>query len=215
MTEAANPAASDRRLIGSVEVPNWFDLPSTEILTPVPGAIPLNERGATALREAPNTEARVRVQLRAEEARESVTWLMHGYDELSAEVYDVRNGWFLLRYTQNGKQAEGWLSPNDAGAFRPLSSLLLGRMSYLTPDWDGILYEKPDPSAHFEKLKDRIERQDVNVNDHVVREGKDWFLVDVLEPGRCEKSPEILRSGWIVAFSRSDKPQVWFYPRGC
>lgn len=56
-----------------------------------------------------------------------------------AIVYGRERGYFLIR-TSRGV---GWLSPDQAGSFHPLETLITRDLTYLTHAWDGFVSASP------------------------------------------------------------------------
>jgi hypothetical protein len=188
------------RLVGLVEVPALLG-----VLEP---AAPK----AVSLRAEPSSTAVVICTARGAadlETRE------HGYEELSAVVYEVRDRWYGIRCPSSPSQQLVWLSPADAGTFRPLEELVQHGLAYLTADWDRRLYQKPGATSHVVRLD--AQQPDVTVADSTVVNGKLWFLVVVFGKGRCtiDEPAAVLDAGWIPAHAASGNVAAWFYSRGC
>jgi hypothetical protein len=187
------------RLVGLVEIPSLLG-----------GSEPPRSSSLVSLRAEPSSTAVVICTARGAadlETRE------HGYEELSAVVYEVRDRWYGIRCPSSPQLV--WLSPADAGTFRPLEELVQHGLAYLTADWDRRLYRKPGSTSHVVRLDEQ--QPDVTVADSTVVNGKLWFLVVVFGRGRCtiDEPAAVLDAGWIPAHAASGNVAAWFYSRGC
>ena len=140
----------------------------------------------------------------------------HGYEELSAVVYESKTGWYRVRCTSGGARP-AWLAAGDGGTFRPLEELVKDGLAYLTPEWDRSLYQRPRRTAGSHRVRVAAEQPDITVADTTVVDGELWLLVIVYAEGRCtaEEPAAVLDAGWTPAHSTTGGITAWFYSRGC
>jgi hypothetical protein len=215
-----DPPVAPRRVIGLVEVPRLFgESPPDDA---PPGATPPATGAALNLFHEPNDRATVAVTVRG---REALDLREHGYEELSAVAYGRRNGWFLLR----SKGRFAWLSPRDAGEFRPYPQLFKDALVYLTRDWDRTLRNtpggaiktrvrtEPDPSTpdpDWDWGNEAMRPSDALVVELREHNG-DWWAHVRVGPSPCESDAPAVAEGWVPAFSEAGLPTLWFHSRGC
>src|SRR5262245_29471539 len=108
LTLAAVLALGPPRIIGLVEIPSVLSEPQAAA------------RRAVTLRTEPTDAAPVACVVRA---AEDVDTREHGYEELSAVVYQTRTGWYGLRCHGGGDQL-AWLPAKDTGPYRSLEELV-------------------------------------------------------------------------------------------
>lgn len=140
----------------------------------------------------------------------------HGYEELSAVVYETRPGWYRVR-CHGESDREAWLAAADAGTFRPLEELVQHGLAYLTPEWDRSLYQRPRRTAASHLVRVAAEQPDITVADATDVDGEIWLLVIVYDEGRCTAAEPaaVLDAGWTPAHSTKGEVTAWFYSRGC
>jgi hypothetical protein len=201
LTLAVVLALGPPRVIGLVEIPSVLSEPQAAA------------RRAVTLRTEPSDAAPVACVVRA---AEDVDTREHGYEELSAVVYETRTGWYGLRCHGSGDRL-AWLPAKDTGPFRPLEELVQHGLAYLTTQWDRSLYEKPRRSAASHRLRLASREPDITVADSTVVDGELWLLVIVFGEGRCraEEPGPVVDAGWIPAHAANGESAAWFYSRGC
>jgi hypothetical protein len=140
----------------------------------------------------------------------------HGYEELSAVVYESKTGWYRVRCTSGGARP-AWLAAGDGGTFRPLEELVKDGLAYLTPEWDRSLYQRPRRTAGSHRVRVAAEQPDITVADTTEVDGELWLLVIVYAEGRCTAAEPaaVLDAGWTPAHSTTGGTTAWFYSRGC
>lgn len=134
------------------------------------------------------------------------------YEYLSAIVYQVKNGWYLIAL----KDGVGWIASEDAGRAHPLEELVLKNPAYLTNEWNGQLWNAPSFSSQVKKLNSRFSKDVRVLKAH--RDGEQlWFQVEILSSDLCAagSEPEVVSTGWVLAYSNSGKTTIWFSARGC
>jgi hypothetical protein len=145
---------------------------------------------------------------------------------VSAGVLEVKSQnnrtWYLLQYKARNRIDKGWLSQRDAGPFRTLSELLIGRRAFLTDAWDRVLYTAPNPDAATQLISKARETRSVAVGSaaNSPRESADpkdlWLLVVILDGSFCDGGPQtVVAAGWVRAHSTTGRPTTWHYSRGC
>jgi hypothetical protein len=202
-SQVSPPVAASRapKLIGLVEVPALIGGPERPA-TPSP----------VRLRTEPSSAAPVGCTARETadlETRE------HGYEELSAVVYEVRDGWYGVRCGLLERLV--WLAPADAGTFRSFAELVQHGLAYLTGEWDRRLYQKPHLGAVSQVVRVEAQQPDITVADTAMANGELWLLVVVFGEGRCtvDEPAAVLGAGWTPAHAASGNVAAWFYSRGC
>ena len=109
---------------------------------------------------------------------------------LSAVVYEKKNGWYRVGYSVDGKEGKGWLSPPDAGFYRPLQNLLHNNLSSLMEGWNGRLYEYPSRNAPSKTLEhNHPYNTSLGVAKWTTVNGTLWFLVAVTRESACGSGP--------------------------
>lgn len=213
-----------RPLLGLVELPDLFGRhdpngpPGQTLTGPV-----------TPVRafDAPSVRANVVVIITTAEQIEVEE---HAYEEVSALVYDVRNGWFEIAL-RGASRATAWVSPDDAGPFRSVASLVSAG-GYTTIGWDRRLRTVPEWSNEGTKVP--VTSRDDPANERPIVEsspGPDPKDFDVLETksvagdtwmrvsiytGKCGSSTHsVVASGWLPVHAENRHLNVWFYSRGC
>ncbi len=189
------------RITGLVEIPSVLGNPEAPV------------HGAVTLRAEPSDTAPVACVVRA---ASDVETREHGYEELSAVVYDSRNGWHGVR-CHGGGDSLAWLAPKDAGTFRPVEELVQHGLAYLTTEWDRNLYQRPRRTAASHHVQVDTRQPDITVADTAIVDGELWLLVIVYGDGRCtaDEPGAVRDAGWTPAHDRSGAVAAWFYSRGC
>ena len=107
------------------------------------------------------------------------------------------------------------MSPEDAGKFRPYEELIANSLTYLTQEWDGIIWNIPGINSKSESLI-KFSTRHVRIIATKKVGNKLWLQIEVLNPCWCTfEDPKVINKGWIPAFSTKGQPNVWFYSRGC
>lgn len=209
--------AAEPHLIGLVEIPELFG----PIDPNGPPGQAATRPSPIRLHAEPRADSRIVVIVRA---REEIPSREHGYEELSAEVFAVEKGWYQVGAP--GKR--GWLPPRHAGKFRSLETLLRDSLPYLTDDWDQKIWDKPNGASRpvpiqKEPVGDypswQIARAGALVLDSRTERGELWLEVQVFAPDkRCLEANFDLpptHKGWVPAYARNGRPNLWYYSRGC
>jgi hypothetical protein len=190
-------------VLGIVEIPEMFFVdPNTGQYAP---------RSALTLYVRPDSQSKVLAQI---SSPASVDDAEYDYEAAGALVYGRERGYFLIRTSRGA----GWLSPNNAGAFHPLETLIGQSLTYLTDAWDGTVSASPGSTARTRVAQRRPNgNEDVRVNRSQTVDGKLWVEIEVMSHSLCEsdKPSTIKARGWIRAHDEIGAPTVWFASRGC
>jgi hypothetical protein len=136
-----------------------------------------------------------------------------GYEVKAIAVYGRSGAYYLAGMADSTR---GWLHSADVGAFRPVDSLVVNRLNYLTPSWD--LHIRDQPSQQAERTAVGVERAreiPAKVLETVMRPDGAWLRVEVLDKSPCEGTPTVVATGWIPVWGQDARPTAWFYSRGC
>ena len=209
---AQNEAYPRGRVIGSIEIPALHDAVNRDLhgqptpLSLVTLYIEPTEHTAVAAVVSDRTE---------------LTSLEHGYEQLSAAVYEMREiddrVWYRVHYTTARSFGDAWISSRDTSTYHPLADVLVHGLAFLTDSWDRAVFDEPGAHSGKRTIPVTIERPNV----HVLATAGDaqhlWLRIELLDGGACEGSeqPAIATSGWIPAFSPDGQLTAWHYPRGC
>jgi hypothetical protein len=197
---AALVAAAAPRLAGLVEIPSVLGDPQG------------SKHAVVTLRAAPSDTAPVACRVRAPDDLETRE---HGYEELSAVVYDAKPGWYALRC--RGVEGLVWLAAADSGTYRGMDELLRDGLAYLTETWDRRLFRKPGTTAASHRATVEDPQPDITLADTAMIDDDLWLLVVVHGPGRCtaDEPGPVLDAGWTPAHNNDGAVTAWFYSRGC
>jgi hypothetical protein len=202
--------AVNRGVVGLIELPSVFG--KSDPNGP-PGLIRPTHVQAVPIYSHPSRNSPVVGQI---SDLESVETKEFDYEAPAAVVYEIVDGWVLIRITDFSKNEFGWVSPHARGHFHPLVDLLNSGLCYLKKDWDGVFHESANTSKGTKRIQVNGKRQDINVVRSKEHQGALWLEVELLGPGRCKgEELEVLDKGWVPAHNKYGKPNVWFYSRGC
>jgi hypothetical protein len=146
-----------------------------------------------------------------------------GYGFVAALVYERTDDWLLVGLGPLNSKRYGWLPARNAYDFDPLDELLGRNMTYATNGWDKILHPSPDRSAPGFDVGPILPPRDAPSwyvcdmrIDETRRVGDELWLKVSIVTNWCECGElNILRQGWIPAFSPNGVLSVWIYARGC
>jgi hypothetical protein len=192
-------------VLGIAEIPEMF------FIDPDKGGY--SPRASLTLYTRPDSESRAVALI---DWPQSIDEAEYAYEEAGALVYGRERGYYLIR-TSRGV---GWLSPDQAGSFHPLETLITRKLTYLTDAWDGFLSASPG-SANRTRVMSRLpggnEATDVRVTGLRTVNRKLWLKIEVISHSICESDepPTIKGRGWIRAHDATGAPTVWFHSRGC
>lgn len=188
-------------LVGLLELPGLLPAPEG---TPVPGR-------KVAVFASPHDDAAVLATVR--EAAQ-LTTREYAYEALGALVPARRPGWYRLRLADG---REGWVRAADAGAFHPLGELLVNRLTYLGPHWDGWVW--PSAGAGYaQRAGRRVAHHEQPVRVVATESIGDtlWLQVEILDADPCEGGEVgVAHAGWVPAYTPGGELIAWFHSRGC
>lgn len=200
------------RVIGSIEIPALHDAVNRD-LPGQPAALSL-----VTLYNEPTEHTAVAAVV---SDRTELTSLEHGYEQLSAAVYEMRQiedrVWYRVHYTTSRGFGDGWISNRDTSAYHSLADMLVHGLAFLTNSWDRAVFAAPRANSSKQTMPVTIDRANV----HVVATAGDaehlWLQIELLDGNACEGSeqPAIAMRGWIPAFSPNGQLTAWHYARGC
>lgn len=209
---AQNESYPRGRVIGSIEIPALHDAVNGE-LPGQPAALSL-----VTLYMEPTEHTAVAAVV---SDRTELASLEHGYEQLSAAVYEMRviqdRVWYRVHYMTSRSFGDGWISNRDTGTYHPLADMLVHGLAFLTDSWDRGVFVTPRADASKRTIPITNERPNV----HVVATAGDaehlWLQIELLEGSACEgaEQPVIATRGWIPAFSAGGQLTAWHYARGC
>ena len=139
-----------------------------------------------------------------------------GYEVDAAVVYAKADAAYKLRLA-NGEFA--WLHADAAGTFMPLATLLPNRLTYLTRDWNRLVWPGigagiPHRLSYAGEKRPREHAVRILQAKYIVTSL--WLEVEVLTTDGCEGGPvKVLARGWIPAYAETGAPVAWYYSRGC
>ena len=145
------------------------------------------------------------------------------YEIPSLAVFDRRNGWVRIAL-DNDATRFGWVRESDQ--FHAIVDLLAGdsRLTYLTPAWDGMLFESPaftprGRNARTARTSDTIGRGNAEVPyraiGRAVVQERLWLHVEILDEVCGNQDPRVIDTGWVPAQSPEGTQWAWFWSRGC
>ena len=208
--EIDGPRITDNQpnMIGLLELPSIFGVADPN--GPPGSTLPFNKK-PIKIYSAPSINAAV---IKLLESRDDLALKEHGYEVFSVVTYQQKEGWYFIGIKKNTLN-KGWISPKDAGKFRPYDELIVTGLTYLTNEWDGIIRKIPAINSSSESLI-KLSARHVRIIATKKVNNKLWLHIELLNPGWCTlEEPKVINKGWIPAFSSKGHPNVWFYSRGC
>ena len=134
------------------------------------------------------------------------------YEMPAPYVYGRSGTWSRVR-TKSGQYS--WVLDSNEFHFRPIESLLPQRLSYLTSDWDGLLWPSPGAGIPYELRRSENETA-MSVIDSTRVADSLWFKVQIYKKHPCAGGEEKFSStGWVPAWNAKGKLTAWFWSRGC
>ena len=199
--------AKPHSIIGLVELPAVFDRDRDEAAINV-------DFEAALVRDAPRTDATVIAKI---ESESDVITREVAYELDGAVVYEQRDNWLRLSLADG---RTGWLDSPVSASFHPLEELLVNRLSYLTPAWDGRLWPQPGAGHPFRpSIPDHIrEEPPIRVVETTRVAGSLWLNVQVYGANLCsaaEGETRPIAGGWIPAWNADGEVTSWYWARGC
>jgi len=145
-----------------------------------------------------------------------LAWREYAYEAGAAVVIGVRDGWHRIRLADG---SAGWVRPDHADRFIPLDALFSGHLTYLTGAWAGQLWRSGRGGWRaFGIDHDHGHGRETPAEVVAIEADGDslWLEVAIPETSPCEGGgAEIRARGWVPAWNRKGKLNVWFYSRGC
>jgi hypothetical protein len=198
------------RVIGAVEIPALHDAVNQ-------GSVNAAAMPAVTLYIEPTDQTAVAAVVTD---RNELASLEHGYELISAAVYDMTADhdrvWYQVHYTTAAGAGDAWLSGRDAGTYHPLGDMLIHGLAFLRESWDGVLYDGPRATARKRTIGDERTHPDVRVTATAGNSANLWLRIELLDGNVCQgaATPSVIASGWIPAHS-AGRLTAWFSPRGC
>ncbi|HWW62331.1 MAG TPA: hypothetical protein VN181_13245 [Thermoanaerobaculia bacterium] len=149
----------------------------------------------------------------ATKARGALPVAEYGYEERGAIVLNERKEWWEIRLDRGS----GWIRKRDAGDIYDYDSLVIGRIAWMVPEWDGRTYAKPGDESTMTKWTHRNWQRhaDVDVKRSQWIGGQLWFDVEFLSDSTCSRDPKVIGKGWVRGYTRGGLPAIDFPSRGC
>jgi hypothetical protein len=204
ITETVN-----QKVMGLVELPSVFGKRDPN---GPPGFVRPAHVQAVPIYSHPSIDSPVIGQISGLESAETKEF---DYEAPAVVVYKIVDGWVLIHITVSSKNEFGWVSPHTQGPYHPLVELLNSSLCYLEEDWDGVLYESANALKVTKRIRVAGKRRHINVVQSEEYQGALWIEVELLSPGHCERESKVLDRGWVPAYKKDGKLNVWFYSRGC
>lgn len=201
------------RVIGSVEIPALHAAINGDLPPGRPAALSL-----VALYIEPTEHTAVAAVV---SDSSELTPLEHGYEQISAAVYEIRTlddrVWYRVHYTTSRGYGDGWISNRETSTYHPLADMLVHGLAFLTDSWDRAVFDAPRANSDKRTIRATNERPNLRVVATAGDAEHLWLQVELLEGSVCEgvEQPAIATSGWIPAFSRDGQLTAWHYARGC
>jgi hypothetical protein len=193
-------------VLGIVEIPDLF------AIDPEKGGYA--PRAVITIHTGPDSGTKAVADITSPQAIDEAEY---AYEEAGALVYGLAHGYFLIR----SSRGVGWLSPDQAGSFHSLETLIAGELTYLTDAWDGFVHASPGSAKRTrvmpQRLSDGDDARDVRVKVLRSVNGKLWAEVEVISHNMCVSldPPTVIARGWIGVHDATGAPTVWFPSRGC
>jgi len=132
------------------------------------------------------------------------------YEFPAAIVVEIQKNWFRIKLFRG----TGWVHASSRNSYLSLEKLLLTNLVYFTDSWDSIIYETPAKGSNKVSLKTNTS---VNVLAHQWVNNKLWIKVKFPAKDACGDVDTSIKpvTGWIPAHSKNNRPNLWFYSRGC
>ena len=195
-------------MIGLLELPSIFG--AADPNGPPGSTLPFNKKPIKAY-SGPSVNSTV---IKLIERKDDLELKEHGYEVFSAITYQQKEEWYLIGIKDN-KSNKAWVSAKNAGKFRLYEELIIDGLSYLTNEWDGVIWEIPEINSNFESLI-KLSTRHARIVEAKKINSQLWLQIELLNPGWCTlENPKVIKKGWIPAFSSKGHPNVWFYSRGC
>ena len=161
----------------------------------------------------------IEVGLRSQATGEvtGLRFMEYSYEEPGLVVVERRDDWFRI----GSDESIGWIQSRDPSKFHSYQNLVQESLSYLTDAWPGGFWPSPgasDPIAVPTEWQAYTANETmIVVLESAVVQNELWFRVR-LDPdygcGRVTAALPVVE-GWVLAYSPTGSPQIWFHSRGC
>lgn len=193
-------------VLGTVEIPDLFSIDPEK-----GGYAP---RAVITIYTRPDSGTKAVADITSPQAIDEAEY---GYEEAGALVYGRARGYFLIR----SSRGVGWLSPEQAGSFHSLETLITSELTYVTDAWDRFVHASPRSARRTrvipQRSADGTEGRYVRVKTVRSISGELWLEVELISHNFClsDQPPAIKARGWVRAHDATGAPTVWFPSRGC
>lgn len=137
------------------------------------------------------------------------------YEEPAIAVFRTDHPWYLV---ETRDSLFGWLRLPDGASVVALVDLLPDRLTYLTPDWDGVLHAAPGVGTGTPVRGAVRHNGEASAEVHEARQVGDalWLRVSVHDQSPCLATGDVsvVATGWVPAWTAA-QPTAWYYSRGC
>lgn len=123
------------------------------------------------------------------------------------------DGWY--RVVRDGQP--GWIHA-PGGDYRPLDAVVVNRLNYLTPAWDGVLWPAPGAGLPYRTRYAFEPPGEVPARVTGASRVADslWWRVEVLAEDPCDGGQgATIGAGYVPAWDAGGELTAWFYSRGC
>jgi hypothetical protein len=222
-----SPTGAETALIGLLDVPLVYDgLETADAKAPTPPRIDIRDAPsatapvvATVDREGLTTRDGTRCFWQREP---QCRYHESGYEVPALAVFERRSvvatpatAWYRIAIERDGRRF-GWMR-SDA-PYHDLASLVATseRLTYLTPAWDGRLFDQPGAARSrlaASAPTGRTERGYTALRSRIVG-GRLWIEIEIQDLV-CQGPNVVADKGWIPIRDTSGALLVWYRSRGC
>ncbi len=210
------PASSISRILANLSTTNFIQKHGTggvPLKSSVRGILRLNENqkpAALTVYAAPQESAQTMPELTS---FEQLQLKEYTYEKSGALVYEKKDNWFKVKDKNN---KNGWIHNNKSQYdFIPLSELLISRSTYLTPEWNGLIWPEPGAGIPFKLNVPKEQMIEVKRTQKIA--DSLWLYIKVHKGDPCTdgQTDTFQASGWIPAWNEHGNLTCWFWSRGC
>ncbi len=195
--------------IGLVELPHFFGLP--DLFGPPGARLPFDKR-PVKIYASPDEKSKLIGVITEKDDLELMT---HRPEEVSSVCYDLRKGWYLIGVFLNNKHAKAWVSPKDAGTFRSTADLVEKGPTYVTKNWDGLLFDKAGAQKPSQQIKNLLKMFKVVILNKETSGNQLWFQVELFEIDGESCSDKVSAEGWVPLYTNKGKLNLKYSFIGC
>ncbi len=190
--------ALSNSIIGMLAFPELVDLPSTTLLKN-----PIN------IYSSPEDEAPLQRKI---PALSELKTREIGYEMEAALVFHRSDEWSQVKLLSG---EFGWVKDSESTRFHSLKEILPGRVSYLTRNWDRLIWRVPGADIPTE-LSMKGDEIAVDITSSKEIANSLWFKVHIYKENPCSNgNRDFTWSGWIPAWNAKGELSIWFWSRGC